>query len=166
MSKNYTIVSQLDNTRIHIDSQTAKGSLLLQNLIEEYDEDVLVIPDIKGEILNLIFEFLIYTKNNPCSVIPKPLHHFNFREFLSEWECRYMERFDNDIYKLFDLINAANYLDVRGLFEIACAKAAYLVKDFDQDEFKEVFQIEPDMNQDDNDSLVKQFELSKENRYR
>ena len=40
------------------------------------------------------------------------------------------------------------------MFDLSCAKAAHIVKDYNQEQFMEVFQIEPDMNDEDYKNLV------------
>jgi len=160
MSRIIRLVSQVDNTSIQTDIQSAKGSKLLLNLIEEYEEDVFVIPEIKGEILKAIVEYLERIKDHPYSEITKPLSNFDFKELLSEWEYNFLQRFE-DFHNLFALINGANYLDIKGLFEICCAKAASMIKDLDNESFMEVFQIEPDMIEEDHKNIINQYEILK-----
>ena len=160
MTKLITIISKIDDVSFQLDELAAKGSNLFENLLAEYDEDVLVIPGIKGEILGHIVEFLEYKKDNPCSELPRPIQKFDLKDILSEWEYIFLSRFDNKIYELFELINAVNYLDVRELFDLSCAKAACIVKDYNQEKFMEVFQIEPDMNDEDYKNLVKNFKIN------
>jgi S-phase kinase-associated protein 1 len=162
MSRQIILVSQSDGTKIETDTDSANNSGLLRSLIEEYTDNLIEIPEIKGSTLQLIVEFLEHMKDNPCSELPKPLPQYDLRELISEWENNFLAKFDNDIYKLFEFINGVNYLDVRPLLELCCAKAATIVKDYEQQKFMEVFQIEADMTEEDLKKLEIEFEKERE----
>jgi S-phase kinase-associated protein 1 len=163
MSRPISIISEKDGLEILTDSKSAFGSNLLKTLIEEYGEEKtnkLTIPEIRGEVLILIVKYLEHLKDNPFQEIPKPLKNYNLKEYISEWDYEFLSRYDNKIYDLIELINAADYLDIRPLLEMTSAKAATMVKDYDKEKFIEVFQIEQDLT--DEDLKLKEAEFEKE----
>ena len=163
MSRPIWIISEKDGLEILTDTFSASGSNLLKTLIEEYGEEStkkITIPEIKGELLLMIVKYLEHLKDNPFHEIPKPLKNYDLKEYISEWEFEFLTQFDDKIYNLFELINASDYLDIRSLLELACAKAATIVKDYDKERFIEVFQIEQDMTEED--FIVKEEEFEKE----
>jgi S-phase kinase-associated protein 1 len=156
------LVSGIDNIFHEINSKIAVNSGLLKSLFEDYPEsNEFVIPEIKGEILSFILKYLEINfkegKSNENSKIfnkenfnlPKPFNSFDLKAEINEDNYLLLEKFNQDIYGLFEIMIAANYLDIKCLLELCCAKAACLIKDYDTEEFLEVFQIEQDMTEAD-----------------
>jgi S-phase kinase-associated protein 1 len=153
------LVSGIDKKFYEIHSKIAENSGLLKSLFEDYPEsNEFEIPEIKGEILSFIIEYLeknfkeeknenskIFRKEN--FNLPKPLNSFDLKAEINEDNYLLLEKFNQDVYGLFEVISAANYLDIKCLLELCCAKAACLIKDYDTEEFLEVFQIEQDMTE-------------------
>lgn len=147
-----------DGVEILTDSKSAYGSNLHKTLIDEYGEEKtnkITIPDIRGEVIINIVKYLEYLKDNPSIEIPRPLKNYSLKEFISEWDFELLKKYDKKIYDLIELINAADYLDISPLLDIACAKAATMVKDYDSEKFIEIFQIEQDLT----DEELKQQEV-------
>lgn len=63
---------------------------------------------------------------------------------------------------MIELINAADYLDISPLLDIACAKAATMVKDYDNEKFIEIFQIEQDLTDEELKQQEAEFQKEKE----
>jgi S-phase kinase-associated protein 1 len=163
MTKPITLLSLEDNFKIQSDTISLSGSELLKGIIEEYQDQTLIqIPDIKGEILESIVFFLEHHKNTIYKPIPNPLPRYELKEFISEWDYNYINKYEQNINELFELIKAANYFDIRHLLDLACAKAATIIKDYDQNKFIEVLQIEQDMNEEDLKRIELEFEKQRE----
>ena len=62
---------------------------------------------------------------NPAKEIEKPLKSANMNEVVSQWDADYV---DIDQELLFELILAANYMDIKPLLDLTCAKVASLIK--------------------------------------
>ena len=50
---------------------------------------------------------------------------------------------------VFDLINAANYMDISSLLDLACAKIASLMKGKTAEEIRAMFNIECDLSEEE-----------------
>lgn len=165
MSNYITITSTADNTFVCLDKKSAFCSGLLQTLLEEFEsENNFDIPNIRGDVLRDIANFLNYQRDAEPQQLPKPLPGGSLNKFLTDYENAFLERFDEDIYGLFDRINAANYLGIPRLLEICSAKAAIMIKHFNQKQFMEAFQIESDMTSGQLDSMEAEFKRKKANR--
>lgn len=150
MIKTITLVASADATKIDLDNEIAKESGLLRNLLEEYNENVLEIPEVRGKVLNKIVDFLIHIHCNKIPDIPKPLPIYNLTKFVSEWVCNYLNEYTlENINDLFELIKAVDYMDIRTLLEILCAKAACITVNISKDKFCELYSIVPDLTEEE-----------------
>lgn len=50
----------------------------------------------------------------------------NLSEIVTEDDAKFIDI--DDLEEVFDLINAANYLDIKGMHELCCAKIATFIK--------------------------------------
>ena len=57
--------------------------------------------------------------------IEKPLKSSNMSEVVSEWDANFV-KVEQDL--LFELILAANYMDIKSLLDLTCAKVASMIK--------------------------------------
>ncbi|CAL5086229.1 unnamed protein product [Urochloa decumbens] len=60
---------------------------------------------------------------------------------------------DVEIPALFDLILAANYLDIKGLLEITCQKVADCIKDKTPEQIREIFNIKNDFTPEEEEEV-------------
>ena len=147
MSINLTLTSS-DNQKIQIDSKSAERSHLLKGLIADYNQkDDIPLPDIKYDILKKVVEYLAHYKDKEPQQIPKPLPSQDLKEVTDEWDVNFINGMELD--SVFDLINAANYMDISSLLDLACAKIASLMKGKSAAEIRAMFNIECDLTEDE-----------------
>jgi len=79
-----------------------------------------------------------YYFSNPFEEIQKPLKSSNLKDFLSDWYISFLD-IDNDT--LFELISVSNYLDIKPLLDLTCAKVATMIKGKDTSEIRDTFRI-------------------------
>jgi hypothetical protein len=76
-------------------------------------------------------------------VIPpaQPLKSANLADIVPEWDAKFV---DLDQEVLFELVLAANYMDIKSLLDLSCAKVASMVKGKTPDEIRKTFNIKND----------------------
>ena len=150
---NIVLISS-DNQKIEIDSESAQKSRLLKGLITDFStqQDPIQIPDIKYDILKKIIEYLTHYKDKVPKDIPKPMPPANLSEVIDEWDVNFINSIELD--NVFDLINAANYMDISSLLDLSCAKIASLMKGKTAQEIRTMFNIECDLT----DEELKEYE--------
>ena len=138
-----------DNQKIEIDSESAQKSHLLKGLMTDFNssQEPIPIPDIKADILNKVVEYLTYYKGKNPKDIPKPMPSANLSEIIDEWDVKFINSIELD--SVFDLINAANYMDIPSLLDLSCAKIASLLKGKTAQEIRTMFNIECDLTEEE-----------------
>lgn len=148
MSRNLTCTSS-DGDKFTIDEKSAQRSGLLKGLFEDYKDDMEDTPmaDISSLILKKVFEYLEHYKESDPKEIPRPLPSADMATVCSEWDIKFLS--DLELDSVFDVINAANYLDVKPLLDLTCAKIASEMKGKTADEIRTKFNIENDLTEEE-----------------
>lgn len=102
-------------------------------------DDEYPLPNVKSAILSKIIEYMNYHKDHPAEQITKPLRSSNLAENnVSQWDIDFIN-VPNEI--LFEIIPAANYMDIRPLLELGCAKTASMIRGKTVEQIREEFNI-------------------------
>lgn len=147
MSKTITLISS-DGQKLSIDEKSCAKSNLLKDLIMDYTAETdIPLPDIKGDVLKKVVEYLVHYKDTEPKEILKPLPSPNLLDVTDEWDVTYINSVDLD--SNFDIINAANYMDIKPLLDLSCAKIASLMKGKSAEEIRTMFNIECDLTEEE-----------------
>eukprot|EP00389_Voromonas_pontica_P008768 GDKH01013336.1.p1 GENE.GDKH01013336.1~~GDKH01013336.1.p1 ORF type:complete len:165 (+),score=37.55 GDKH01013336.1:142-636(+) len=124
-----------------VDVEVAKMSKLIDGMIENMGDDLdenIPLPNVKSNILAKVIEYCRHHKDNPPEEIVKPLKSANLSEVVSEWDDQFV---NVEQETLFELILAANYLDIKHLLDLTCAKVASMIKGKTPEEIRKQFNI-------------------------
>lgn len=155
----YIRLQSNDGEIVPVDVEIAKMSGTLKNMlddlgIEEAGEEAVPLPNVTAAVLKKVAKWATHHKDDP----PLP-ENYEKREMIaddiSEWD---KEFFKVEQGELFDLILAANYLDINGLLETACKTVANMINGKTPGEMRKTFNIE-------NDFDPKLYEEMKRERY-
>jgi S-phase kinase-associated protein 1 len=147
MSKTITLTSS-DGQRIPIDQKSSERSNLLKSLAADFNDDTdIPMPDIRGDVLKKVVEYLVHYKESEPKEIIKPLPSNNLLDVTDEWDVTFINSVDLDTH--FDIINAANYMDIKPLLDLSCAKIASLMKGKSAEEIRTMFSIECDLTEEE-----------------
>eukprot|EP00474_Spongospora_subterranea_P008431 CRZ08889.1 hypothetical protein [Spongospora subterranea] len=147
-----------EQTRFPIQRNLAMTSRLVQKILEtDRDETVIPLHNVRGEIMDKIITYMRHHMDNPASEIQKPLKSNNMREVVDDqWDAEFVD-VSQDI--LFELILAANYMDVKPLLDLTCAKVASMLKGKTPEEIRKKFNIVNDFTPEE------EAEVRAENRW-
>ena len=123
--------------------KVAKMSELVKTMIpEDADDDEeaqeIPLPNVKSTVLAKVIEFCRHYAEEAMSEIEKPLKSANMHEVVQEWYANYV---DVDQELLFELILAANYMDIKPLLDLTCATVASMIKGKTPEEIRKTFNI-------------------------
>ena len=120
-------------------------SVIFRGIIDDSGIEDPIPCTISKPILDRVIVFLRHHKENTCPEIARPLSTGNFSEIVPQWFADYSEM-EQDT--LFEVIQAANYLDIQPLLKLLCAKVASIIFDMNNDQIKEYFGIETDLSEE------------------
>mmetsp|Transcript_51189 Transcript_51189/g.136369 ORF Transcript_51189/g.136369 Transcript_51189/m.136369 type:complete len:165 (+) Transcript_51189:118-612(+) len=123
-----------------VEPEVACMSTLIKNMVDDSGTDEEIpLPNVKTAILSKVLDYCKYHKDNAPEEIQKPLKSTNLEECgVSEWDSEYV-RIEQE--ELFELILAANYLDIKSLLDLTCAKVASMIKGKNTEEIRKQFNI-------------------------
>ena len=133
-----------DGEEVEIDIDVAEKSVLIKGLIDDSGtDDQIPLPNVKRPILEKVIDFCKHLKDHQAPEIEKPLKSTDMQSVVDPWYADYIN-LEQEV--LFELIMASNYLDIKPLLELACAKVASLIKNKSIEEIRKFFNIENDFS--------------------
>ena len=130
-----------------------RSNLIAGILVDFEDNTEVPLPDVNGTTLGRIVEYLKHYENSEPKPIPKPLKNSHIDEILDEWDFNFVDNIPLD--ESIDLLNAANYMDIAPLLQLACCRIASEMIDRPVDEVRELFGITSDMSKEEMEELDK-----------
>lgn len=151
------ILKSSDGKDIKVDKKFIEKSILIKNMIEDIDdsEDPIPIPNVNEEILQKVIEWCIHHEND------KNQEEENLRNTdIEDWDKNF---FEVDQEMLFDIILAANYLDIKQLLDTGCKTVANMIKGNSAEEIRETFNIVNDFTPEEEAQIKKENEWAEDN---
>ena len=78
---------------------------------------------------------------------------------IDEWDQKFMQV---DQEMLFEIILAANYLDIKALLDVGCKTVANMIKGKSPDEIRKTFNIQNDFTPEEEDQIRRENEWAEE----
>jgi S-phase kinase-associated protein 1 len=144
------LVSQ-ELEKISVPKKVATMSELVKTMAEgDKDEKEIPLPNVKSAVLNKVVSYMKYHVDNPAKEIEKPLKSANMNEVVSQWDADFV---DVDQELLFELILAANYMDIKPLLDLTCAKVASMIKGKTPEQIRKTFNITNDFTPEEEEAV-------------
>jgi len=135
------LVSQ-EGDSFDVDLRVAKMSELVKAMIDDETEEdeapEIPLPNVKSPVLAKVIEFCKHYQSEPMNDIEKPLKSSNMHEVVQDW---YADFVNVDQQVLFEIILAANYMDIKPLLDLTCATVASMIKGKTPEEIRQTFNI-------------------------
>jgi len=123
-----------------------RDSALMCNLVKsilEGDAEVkkIEIKKVSAEVLKLIVEYLQHHKGKVPAEIAKPIRSVKMEKIVEdEWDATYINKQPKRM--IFQIILGANYMDIKSLLHLGCAKIATMIKGKSPEEIKKILSEE------------------------
>ena len=146
---NITLKSNDGQVSVSVDRAIAEKSKVIREMLEFTeeggDETISDIPNLQvsGDILKKVVDYITYHKDDSIQAEDKK------EESGPKKGCKW----DEDFLKverpvLFELILAANYLEIKGLLDITCFAVAEMIKGKTAEQIRAEFNIVNDLNEE------------------
>lgn len=143
-----------DGETVEIEVDIAEKSVLIKGLIDDSGlEEQIPLPNVKRPILEKVIAFCTHLRDNSAPDIEKPLKSVDMAAVVDPWYADYIN-LEQEV--LFELIMAANYLDIKPLLELSCAKVASLIKNKSIPEIRKFFNIENDFSPEEEQQIMEE----------
>lgn len=94
---------------------------------------------VEGKTLAKVVEYMDHHKGKEAPNVEKPLRDKSMSKVCKDlWDAEFIDAVGYDRSLLYSVILAANYLDIKGLLHLGCAKVASLAKGEPVDKIKEI----------------------------
>jgi len=135
-----------EGDKFNVPVEVAQMSELVKSMMEDEGDGVteIPLPNVKATVLQKVIEFCTHhTNKEQMTEIEKPLKSQNMADVVQQWYARYV---DVEQVVLFELILAANYMDIKPLLDLTCATVASMIKGKTPEEIRTTFNISNDFS--------------------
>ncbi|XP_043707818.1 SKP1-like protein 1A [Telopea speciosissima] len=147
MSSAKVFLKSSDGETFEVDESVVRVSETLKNMIEDgCVDDTITLPNVNSKILPKVIEYCKKRVTHNGSSKKK-------KEELQKWEAEYL---DIDQQVIYELMLAANYLDINRLLDIEPEKVASMIRGRTREQIWEVFYIKNDFTPAEEEEIRKE----------
>lgn len=152
-----------DGLEITVDREVAERSMLIKNLLEDlgnmaFDTPV-PLPNVNGPVLEKILEWCEHHRNDPKPTNDDDNESRKKTTDIDEWDQKYMQV---DQEMLFEIILAANYMDIKALLDVGCKTVANMIKGKSPEEIRKTFNITNDFTAEEEEQIRRENEWAED----
>ncbi|CAI0445370.1 unnamed protein product [Linum tenue] len=145
--KKFTLKSS-DGETFEVEESVAVESQTIKHMIEDDCADnEIPLPNVTSKILAKVIE---YCRKHVESDAEKDKLATSSDESLKTWDADFVKVDQNT---LFDLILAANYLNIKGLLDLTCQTVADMIKGKTPEEIRKTFNIKNDFTPEEEEEV-------------
>lgn len=153
-----------DGAEMTVPLDVAKRSMLLTNLIDDLGLDVAAnspvpLPNVTEPVLQKIVEWCEHHRNDPLPTADDDNESRKKTTDIDEWDQKYMQV---DQEMLFEIILAANYMDIKALLDVGCKTVANMIKGKSPEEIRKTFNITNDFTPEEEEQIRRENEWAED----
>lgn len=150
--KKFTLISK-EKENMEVTATAAMSSRLLKTMIEGDEEETgFNVEVVSSSVLRKVIQYLEYHTTIPSKEVKKPLEHKNMVDLVGEFDADFIN-VDKTI--IFDLVEAANYMDIKPLMDLCFTKVASLIKGESVEKIRETLGIVNDWTVEESEQIKK-----------
>ncbi|KAH8254816.1 hypothetical protein KR032_012305 [Drosophila birchii] len=157
-------IESSDSVVFEVDYEIIKCSETIRKALEDLgDEDdvgVLPVPKVNSIILKKIIIWANHHKRDAPMVVEDDQNTALRTDDIHPWDINFLNVDQNT---LFDLILAANYLNIQGLLEIAYKTVANMIKGKTTEEIRQIFSLVNDFTPEEEEQVRREIDCSQWN---
>jgi S-phase kinase-associated protein 1 len=137
----------------------AKMSQLVAETLDGDEEDEsdevkdIPLPNVSANVLSKVIEFCKHYQEEAMTSIQTPLKSSKLEDLVQQWYADFVKIEKN---MLFDLVAAANFMDIKPLLDLTCLAVSILIKGKSAVELREMFNISSDFSPEEDAQIKKE----------
>ncbi|TKA35255.1 E3 ubiquitin ligase complex SCF subunit sconC [Friedmanniomyces endolithicus] len=151
-----------DNVEIVTERKIAERSMLIKNMIEDLGapgEEPIPIMNVSEAVLRKVLEWCTQHKNDPAPTQDDDAESRKKTTDIEEWDQKFMQV---DQEMLFEIILAANYMDIKALLDVGCKTVANMIKGKSPEEIRKTFNIQNDFTPEEEEQIRRENEWAED----
>ncbi|KAF2756004.1 E3 ubiquitin ligase SCF complex, Skp subunit [Pseudovirgaria hyperparasitica] len=162
--KPFVLIETSDGIEIRVDREVAERSVLIKNLLEDLgpeaaEQGAIPIPNVNEAVMRKVLEWCEQHKKDPPAAADDDADNRKKTTDIDEWDQKFMQV---DQEMLFEIILAANYLDIKALLDVGCKTVANMIKGKSPDEIRKTFNIQNDFTPEEEDQIRRENEWAED----
>jgi len=150
------------NATVEVPIEAATMSHTIKNMLDDLGADgagiAIPLHNVTAKVLNKVVEYCLYHVENPTKVEEKKSDDKRTDDIIP-WDANFCQV---DQATLFELILAANYLDIKQLLDLTCKTVANMIKGKTPEEIRKTFNIKNDFTPEEEEKVRKENEWCEE----
>ncbi|KAK9944976.1 hypothetical protein M0R45_010510 [Rubus argutus] len=128
-----------DGEQYVVEEEVAVESQTIKDMVEvDCASNVIPLSDVTGKVLAKVLEYCKKrTEEDEVALVA--------------WDKDYVDNLDTNT--LYDVILAANYLNIKGLLDLTCQKVADMIRGKQSKEIREIFNIKNDLTREEEEEV-------------
>ncbi|GAA5965148.1 hypothetical protein JCM5350_004047 [Sporobolomyces pararoseus] len=150
-----------DNEEFEVEKDVATRSVLVKNMLEDVGESdhPIPLPNVSASVLKKVLEWCEHHKKDPEPLAEDIDDARRKTTEISDWDSKFIQV---DQEMLFEIILAANYLDIKPLLDVGCKTVANMIKGKQPEEIRKLFNIENDFTPEEEAQIKKENEWAED----
>lgn len=153
-----------DHAIIEVERQVAERSIVVKHMLEDIGEEAvgkepIPLPNVNEAVLRKVLEWCEHHKNDPATTGEDENDSRKKATEIEEWDQKFMQV---DQEMLFEIILAANYLDIKLLLDVGCKTVANMIKGKSPEEIRKTFNITNDFTPEEEEQIRRENEWAED----
>lgn len=150
-----------DGGEFTVDTPVASRSVLITNMLEDMGELTtgIPIPNVNQTVLAKVLEWCEHHRGDPPANTEDDSDSRKKTTDIEEWDQKFMQV---DQEMLFEIILAANYLDIKALLDVGCKTVANMIKGKSPEEIRKTFNITNDFTPEEEEQIRRENEWAED----
>ncbi|KAJ2064100.1 hypothetical protein GGH94_005879 [Coemansia aciculifera] len=155
------VLQSSDGKAFTVERGVAIQSVLIKNLLEDIGEsdEPIPLPNVTAKVLEKVIEYCEYHVDDPAP-IQDDLDEIPKRSDDIEPRDENFMKVDQEL--LFEILLAANYMDIKPLLELGCKTVANMIRNKTAQEIRTMFNIVDDFSPEEREQIKKENEWAED----
>ncbi|EIM90003.1 ubiquitin-protein ligase [Stereum hirsutum FP-91666 SS1] len=152
-----------DNEQFTVDKDVAERSVLIKNMLEDVGEtdQPIPLPNVSSAVMKKVLDYCEHHRGEPLPTAETDSQDETRKRTtdIGEWDQKFIAV---DQEMLFEIILAANYLDIKALLDVGCKTVANMIKGKTPEEIRKLFNIVNDFTPEEEAQIKKENEWAED----